>query len=69
VHGTGEVAPLVVEHPGFGLYAFAGAIDMIATATPATKSDEAFMDIFSQIPRDDADFTSPRCHLRSFLAQ
>jgi hypothetical protein len=44
---------VVVEHPLllFSFFsAFAGAIDEIATARPATKSDAAFMAIFSQIP-------------------
>jgi hypothetical protein len=60
VHGTGEtVKSVVVEQlpvvvakvvATYLLWAFAGTIDKIATATPATKSDAAFMAISSQIP-------------------
>jgi hypothetical protein len=42
---------VVTEHPYFLLFsffsAFAGAIEKIAAARPATKSDAAFMAIFS----------------------
>jgi hypothetical protein len=41
---------VVVEHLSLFVSAFVGAIDKIATARPATMSDEAFMAIFSQIP-------------------
>jgi hypothetical protein len=60
VHGTGEtVKSVVVEQlpvvvakavtTGL-LWAFAGTIDTIATATPATKSNAVFIAISSQIP-------------------
>jgi hypothetical protein len=60
VHGTGEtVKSVVVEQLPVvvaiavvtGLpWAFAGAIDKLATATPATKSNAVFIAISSQIP-------------------
>jgi hypothetical protein len=60
VHGIGEtVKSVVVEQlpvvvakavaTGL-LWAFAGTIDNIATATPATKSNAAFIAISSQNP-------------------
>ena len=49
---------LILEHPpqsfsggaAFLCAAFPGAVDKIARAKPATKSKEAFMTSFSQIP-------------------
>jgi hypothetical protein len=61
VHGTGEtVKSVVVEQlpvvvaiavvTGLLWAAFAGTIDKLATATPATKSNAVFIAISSQIP-------------------
>jgi hypothetical protein len=60
VHGTGEIVksvvveqlPVVVAKAVAAglLWAFAGTVDNIATATPAAKSNAAFIAISSQIP-------------------
>jgi hypothetical protein len=60
VHGTGEIVksvvveqlPVVVAKAvATGLlWAFAGTVDNIATARPATKSDAVFMAVSSVIP-------------------
>ena len=60
VHCTAEiVGHVVVEHL---LSAFAGAVDAVATARPATKSNAAFMAIFS--PNSGTEDAIPERHAR-----
>jgi hypothetical protein len=60
IQGASPDLKLVGQPPTQPPAAFAGAIDMAATARPATKSDDAFIAIFPKIRFESAyDITFP----------